>query len=183
MPETRGGTRMQNSVDSKIKGVAIWFYIIAAFQLLAAYMAWSSGSVNPVLAMAAMGLAVTDIVIGALFVLFGYFAGKKQSWAFVAGLLLYALRAIIEFFVFFNPISLLIRAFLLFRIFQGLQACLAANRADQAMIVLNAKRTPLATATVPAATTPRPFEMPQAVIQPPAPAWTPPRIAETKSDA
>jgi hypothetical protein len=161
---------MQNSVDTKIKGVAIWFYIIAGFQLLGAYFAWNAANANPLVAQAAMALVAFDLVLSALFVVFGYFGSKKQSWAFVAGLLLYALRAIVEFFVFFSPISLAIRAFLLYRMFTGLQACLSANRADQAMILLNKK-------TAQAAKSVRPFEMPQAPTQP-AVAWTPPRAAE-----
>ena len=71
---------MQTIQDSKIKGIAIWFYIIAAFQVIAAYFAWSSGSGDPELAAAAMVLAGLDLVIGALFVAFGYYAAKRRSW-------------------------------------------------------------------------------------------------------
>jgi len=148
------------SVDSKIKGVSIWFYIISAFQVFAAFFAWSAVSGDPALAQYGIVLAAVDLIIGALFVVFGYYAGKKQAWAFVAGLILYAIRALLQF----NIIALVIRAFLMFRIFQGLQACLAANRADQALKVLNA--------------TPRRLEMPQAPVAPPPPAWIPPRAAQ-----
>ena len=149
---------MQTIQDNKIKGVALWFYIIAAFQLVAAYMAWSSGFGDPTLAQAAMVLAAFDIAIGALFVVFGYFGAKKQPWAFVAGLILYGIRALLQF----NVVALVIRAFLMFRIFQGLQACLAANRADQAMKLINQRR----------------FVMPQISSEPaepvaPPPAWVP----------
>lgn len=131
---------MQTIQDNKIKGIAIWFYIIAAFQVVAAFMTWNSGSGDPDLAVAAMVLAGMDIFIGVLFVVFGYYAAKKQPWAFVAGLILYALRALLQFMQLFSPIALIIRAFLMFRIFQGLQACIAANRADQAMSLLNQRR-------------------------------------------
>ena len=145
--------------DQKIKGISLWFYIIAGFQVLAAYMAWSSGSVDASLAQAAMVLAVVDLVIGALFVVLGYFAAKRQPWAFVAGLVLYAIRALLQF----NIIALAIRVFLMFRIFQGLQACLAANRADQAMTQLNARRLVM------------PQAAPQESTAPPPPAWVPSR--------
>ena len=153
---------MQTTQDAKIKGISVWFYIIAAFQAFAAYTMWSSGAGDPALAQIAMAFAAVDIVIGALFVLFGYFAAKKQPWAFVAGLVLYGVRAMLEFFQFFSPISLLIRAFLMFRIFQGLQACLAINRADAAMRTMSLQRR---------------LEMPQAAPSPAAPAWTPARTS------
>jgi hypothetical protein len=156
---------VQTIQDSKIKGVSIWFYIIAAFQVVAAYMTWSSGA-GTELAQTLMVLAALDIVVGALFVVLGYFAAKKQAWAFVAGLILYAIRALLQF----NVVALVIRAFLMFRIFQGLQACLEANKAEQAMKLLNQRR----------------IVMPQmsndsveAVA--PAPAWVPSRTPAPQS--
>ena len=162
---------MQTIQDSKIKGIAIWFYIIAAFQVIAAFLAWSSGSVDPELAAATMVLAGLDLVIGGLFVAFGYYAAKRRPWAFVAGLVLYAIRTVLQFTLMFNPIVLLVRAFLMFRIWQGLQACLAANRAAQATALLNRRR----------------FEMPQISTEsaePVAPpqAWVPSRAPEPQSD-
>lgn len=158
---------MQTIQDAKIKGIAIWFYIIAAFQIVAAIFAWTSGSADAELATAAIVLASLDILIGALFVAFGYYAGKRRPWAFVAGLVLYALRTLLQFTQMFNPIVLLIRAFLMFRIWQGLQACLAVNRSVQATALLNRRR----------------FEMPQ--ISPdsqepagPPQAWVPSRTPD-----
>jgi hypothetical protein len=154
---------MQTVQDAKIKGISIWFYIIAGFQLFAAYTVWNSTAGDSELAQIAMAFATVDLVIGALFVLFGYFAAKKRPWAFVAGLVLYGVRAALEFFQFFSPITLLIRGFLLWRIFQGLQACLAANRADDAMRTLNLQRR---------------LEMPQAPVAPAPQAWVPARGAQ-----
>jgi hypothetical protein len=158
---------MQTLQHSKIKGIAIWFYIIAAFQLVAAFMAWSSGSGDSRLAATAMVLAGLDLLIGVLFVAFGYYAAKRRPWAFVAGLVLYAARTLLQFTQLFNPIALLIRAFLMFRIWQGLQACLAVNRADQATALLNRRR----------------LEMPQIATESaspvaPAHAWVPSRAPE-----
>lgn len=157
---------MQTIQDSKIKSISVWFYIIAAFQLVSAYLVWSSGSGDQTLAAAAMGLAALDIVIGALFVVFGYFAGKKHAWAFVAGLVLYAIRTLLQFLQMFSPVALLIRGYLLFRIWQGLQACLAANRSDQAMSILNQRR----------------LVMPQTPVETALPqAWVPTRTAAPQS--
>jgi hypothetical protein len=69
---------------AKIRGVSIWFYIIAALQLLSAYQAYQSGS--DALAAAGATIAVVDVLIGAAFVVLGYFAGQKHPWAFLARL-------------------------------------------------------------------------------------------------
>lgn len=167
---------LQGTVDQKIKRVAVWFYVIAAVQFIAAWSLWSRSSAfagMPALAQTAMVLAGADVFIGLSFLVLGYFAGKKQPWAFAAGLFLYALRAVIEFFAFFSPIALIIRAYLLFRMYQGLQACLAAKQAE----VLTRLQS-----------MPRRLEMPHTpVSQPaaprPAPAWQPTRATAVSSDS
>ncbi|HET9342092.1 MAG TPA: hypothetical protein VFO25_04115 [Candidatus Eremiobacteraceae bacterium] len=123
---------------AKIRGVSIWFYIIAGLQLLSAYQAYQAGS--DALAAAGATIAVVDLLIGAAFVVLGYFAGQRHPWAFVAGIVLYVIRTAVNLIQFFSPIALLIRLYLTYRIWQGLQACLAANRADQAMAMLNQRR-------------------------------------------
>jgi hypothetical protein len=82
------------------------------------------------------------------------------------------LRAAIEFFAFFSPVALIIRAFLLFRMYQGLQACLAAKQAD----VLTRLQS-----------MPRRLEMPHIPVSPPepvtpAPAWHPTRTTQLSPD-
>jgi hypothetical protein len=154
------GQPAQTVQDAKIKGISTWFYIIAVLQLVAAYLTWSNGAIDAGVAQAAMVLAAADVVIGALFVVLGYFAGKRHSWAFVAGLVLYGIRALLQF----NILALVLRLFLMFRIWQGLQACLAANRADRVTKLMNQRR----------------FVMPQAsvdTVEPAAPpqAWVPSR--------
>ncbi|HYK52307.1 MAG TPA: hypothetical protein VEV38_02135 [Candidatus Eremiobacteraceae bacterium] len=141
----------QTIQDARVRGIVIWFYVIAAIQLYTAYTAWQAGSDG--LAAAGATFAVADLLIGIAFVVLAYFASKKHPWAFVAGLVLYVLRTIVNLMEFFNPVLLLMRAYLTFRMWQGLQACLAANRADQAMTALNQRRlvmptsSPSATAT------------------------------------
>lgn len=133
---------------AKIRGVSIWFYIIAGLQLLSAYQAYQAGS--DTLAAVGATIAVVDLLIGAAFVVLGYFAGQKHPWAFVAGIVLYLIRTAVNLVQFFSPITLIIRLYLTYRIWQGLQACLAANRADQAMALLNQRRLVMPT-TSPAA--------------------------------
>ena len=154
---------MNTTHDAKIKGITIWFYIIAAFQVVAAFLAWSTGAADPTLAVGATALVGLDLLIGALFVAFGYFAGKRRPWAFVAGIVLYAVRTALQLAFAFNPIVLIIRAFLIFRIWQGLQSCLASNRASAAMALINRRR----------------LEMPSLSPEPATPpaAWVPSRAA------
>jgi|GEM_PF-3778207 len=120
----------KNIHNQKIRSVAAVFYIVAVFQMVLAYIAWSRGSVNPFLAQSAMFFAGLDVVIGIIFVALGYFASKREPWAFVIGLILYAIRAALQFFQFFSPITLVIRVYLLFRIYQGWQACVAFKQAE-----------------------------------------------------
>ena len=164
---------LQGTVDQKIKRTSIWFYIIAVVQFLAAWSLWAKSSdlaAVPQFAQIAMVLAVADIALGLSFLVLGYFAGRKHPWAFVAGLVLYALRALIDFFAFFSPIALIIRGFLLFRMYQGLQACLAAK---QALLLTRAQSAP------------RRLEMPHMPMSPPAapaPAWQPTRATALPPD-
>lgn len=157
---------------AKIKSVSIWFYIIAAFQLFAAFVAWSGVYGGDV---AGLGIAfvVADVAIGAAFIVLGYYAGKRHPWAFVAGLVLYAVRAALQFLQLFSPISLIIRAFLMFRIWQGLQACIAANNAERATSLLQQRR--LVMPQAPTAQQPEPVA--------PPPAWTPSRPIPQPSNA
>jgi len=151
--------------DARVRGIVVWFYIIAALQLFSAYQLWQAG--DNALAGVATTFATFDLLIGVAFVVLAYFASKKHSWAFVAGLVLYVLRTIVNLLEFFNPVLLLVRGYLTYRMWQGLQACLAANRADQAMAMLNQRRLVMPTASPVAAA---------ASTEPVAPAqpWRPP---------
>ena len=88
--------------DGRVRGIVIWFYIIAAIQLYTAYTAWQAGSDG--LATAGASFAAADLLIGIAFVVLAYFASKKHPWAFVAGLVLYVLRTIVNLMEFFNPV-------------------------------------------------------------------------------
>jgi uncharacterized membrane protein len=154
-PQTVASAQYSKTIqDAKIRGVSVWFYIIAGLQLLSAFLAWQNG--NQGVAAAGATFAVADILIGAAFVVLGYFAGQKHAWAFVAGLVLYAVRIVVDFFQFFSVISLVIRLYLAFRIWQGLQACLAVNRAERAMTILGQRRLVMPTASPASATVEEP---------------------------
>lgn len=179
--------RPQTVQDSRVRAIAIWFYVIAGLQVFSAITAWQSGAG----AAASIGaaFAVVDLIIGVAYVVLGYFAAKRQSWAFVAGLILYVVRTVANLMQFFSPITLIIRLYLTFRMWQGLQACLAANRADQAMAMLNQRRlvmptsSPAAAAQAPAPPA-QPWRPPTADAElPAAQPWRPPLSAEPNPES
>ncbi len=169
MPASQPAPTVQ---DAKIKSVSIWFYIIAGFQVFAAIVAWSGVYGGDAGAVAAAFVAA-DLLIGVLFVVLGYFAARRHPWAFVAGLILYAIRALLQFAQVFSPVALVIRAFLMFRILQGLQACIAANNATRAMAIMNQRRLVMPQVSMPEPAVP---------ATPPA-AWTPSRPVAQPSSA
>jgi len=152
--------------DARVRGIVVWFYIIAGLQLFTAYQSWQAG--DDTIATVGATFAVFDLLIGVAFVVLAYFASKKHPWAFVAGLVLYVVRTVVNLMEFFNPIVLVVRLYLTFRMWQGVQACLAANRADQAMAMLNQRRlvmptmspTAASVSSEPAATPAQPWRPP-----------------------
>lgn len=168
---------MKTIQDARIRNVSIWFYIIAGLQLLSAFLLWQNGGGS--FAAAAGGFAVLDILIGAAFVVLGYFAGQKHAWAFVAGLVLYVIRIVANFIQFFNPIALVLRLYLTFRLWQGLQACLALNRADQAMATLNQRRLVMPTSSPSASAGGAPVESSSMPVAQP---WRPTGVSQPDAD-
>lgn len=62
-----------------------------------------------------------DFLAAAFYVLYGFFARKGARWAFLAGMIFYALDALL-LLTFKSWISVAFHAYALFRIFQGFQA-------------------------------------------------------------
>lgn len=62
-----------------------------------------------------------DLVIVGIFTLFGYLAGRGRRWAFIVGMVLYALDALLTL-VFQDWIGLAFHGFFLFGLFGGLRA-------------------------------------------------------------
>lgn len=157
--------------DVHIKRVSVWFYIIAAFQLIYAISNWSAAGTYGAFA---VGLGVADLLIGITFVALGFFAGQKHVWAFVIGLALYILRALVLGLT--NPIFIVVRLFLAYRIWVGLQACIAANRADAAMSLLNQRRLVMPQSSPAASNAATSFASSTTPVEPDAPppsAWRP----------
>lgn len=62
-----------------------------------------------------------DLVIVGIFVLFGYFAAKGRRWAFIAGMILYAIDALL-ILILQDWLGLAFHVFFLFGLFGGLRA-------------------------------------------------------------
>jgi hypothetical protein len=68
----------------------------------------------------AMGL-ILSIGLSAVFVVFGYFAGKEKRWAFIVGMVFYSLDALI-LLAFKDWIAVLFHLFFLWSLWGGVQA-------------------------------------------------------------
>ena len=116
---------------------AKWFYWIAGLSILNSLVVIFGGQFHFVIGLGITGVVdavarqagsagpVLDIVINGfvagVFCLFGYFAGKLQKWAFVAGMALYALDGLLLFTVK-DILGVGFHAYALFAIYRGLAA-------------------------------------------------------------
>ena len=129
-----------------------WFYWIAALSLVTSVISlvgggWaffaSLGLTQIIDAVAVQVLAprigegvkivafLFDVLAAGIFALMGYFATKRQTWAFVAGMVLYVLDAVVflGFVTVFGAISLsavimaAFHAYVLWQVFNGYKAC------------------------------------------------------------
>jgi len=136
--------RVSPAVPAQMKSGASWFYWIAALSLINSVASLSGSNFG-----FALGLGVTqvfdaiastaggagkgiafglDIAAAGTFVLFGVFANKAHTWAFIVGMILFAMDAVL---VLLGQmwLSLALHAFALFFLFRGMQACRELKRA------------------------------------------------------
>ncbi len=122
------------------RGGGRWFFWIAGLSLINSVVIHTGGNFNFVVGLGFTAIGDTvlhsigpvghilayifDAFVLSLFVLFGYFAQQGKIWAFIAGLVLYALDAVIYAVLPDTPEWLPIgfHAFVLFGIWGGLQA-------------------------------------------------------------
>ena len=141
--------RRQN--EERAKSGAHWFYWVAALSIITSVVAlmggrWaffgSLGITQIIDSFAVYGLAprigegvkivafVFDVVAAGIFALIGYFATKRHTWAFVAGMALYVLDALLFLVVVLLVEALSVQAFIvlafhayvLWKIFDGYKA-------------------------------------------------------------
>src|SRR5258708_7055240 len=120
----------------RIKTGANWFYWIAGLSAFKAMMNHSSG--NTGFSFYSLGLTnltsvgsigfVASLIICGLWVFFGLQAGKGQKWAFMTGLVLYGLDALLlllfaAFGSTFAYIAVAFHGYVIYRLILGLRAC------------------------------------------------------------
>jgi len=124
-------------MEHRIKSGASWFYWIAGLSLINSVVALSGSNWGFVLglgitqvidalakAVGSAGVAVAivlDVIVAGVFVLFGVYANRKQSWSFLVGMVLYGLDGLL-FLIGGDLLGLGFHTFALFCIFGGYSA-------------------------------------------------------------
>jgi len=130
-----GPSAMQQAVAEKRTQVGgDWFFWIAGFSVISSvltlfgtriYFAVGLGTTE-LLDLGYFGIPKSatlalDVLVAALYVLFGFFARKGAKWAFIVGAIFYALDGLL-LVVFKDWLAVAFHAYALYRIFQGFQA-------------------------------------------------------------
>lgn len=124
--------------EARMKGGASWFFWIAGLSAInsaivlggsnwhflaglgitdvIAYIAQQTGSIGTMIAI------VLDALVFGMFILFGVFARKRQTWAFIVGMTFYGLDGLIYLLGGPEYFSIAFHVFVLFQIFKGMQA-------------------------------------------------------------
>jgi hypothetical protein len=143
-----GTVPAQNTVDtaqlqqrlilqSQIKGSASWFYWIAGLSVVNSAIALSGSDWNFIAGLGITGVidyiakgagsagivvaVMLDAFAAGMFVLFGVFANKRQSWAFIVGMTFYGFDALIWLMGQFW-LGIAFHIYVLYRIWTGLRA-------------------------------------------------------------
>lgn len=137
-------------LEQRMKSGAHWFYWIAALSLVTSIISLAGGSwgffislgvtqlidglATAVAAEAGWGFQavafVFDLIAAGLFALFGYFASKRNNWAFMIGMGLYALDGLV-FILARHWLGLVFHAYALYSMYGGYKACAALTELDR----------------------------------------------------
>jgi hypothetical protein len=133
-----GGSAADGVSFARMKVSASWFYWVAGLSLVNSIIAFTGGNWRFI-----FGLGVTQIIdefasqmsgsgqvialalniaAAGIFVLFGVFAHKGHTWAFIVGMVLFALDGVILVLAS-QWLGVAFHAYVLFRLFQGFTAC------------------------------------------------------------
>jgi hypothetical protein len=140
----------RHQLEERMKSGAHWFYWIAALSFITSLILLVGGKwgflvslgITQVVDHIAITVAeradtgvvkivalVFDVLAVGLFALIGYFASKRHSWAFIVGMVIYALDALILLLLADRPwLPLAFHAFALYSIFGGYRACARLNK-------------------------------------------------------
>ena len=149
-------TAMRGEIIIKMRQLnsgANWFNWIAGLSMVNTLIAISGshwnflaglGSTQIVTAIATLpklnlgtaGIAIAiifNLIISGILALFAYFAKKRQTWAFLVGMILYAVDGLI-FLLGMDLLSIGFHIFALFFIFKGFQACREINQIESELV-------------------------------------------------
>ena len=135
-------------LEKRIKSGASWYYWIAALTLVNSIATFSGTDWGFVLGLmitqivdhfgqaagAGIGALVFDVFAVGVFILFGVFAGKRHLWAFIIGMVIYAVDGLLAL-IGQVWIGVAIHAFALFCLFVGLKAALRFRQVNRAEMV------------------------------------------------
>lgn len=140
-PQTES-TTSNAATEAQLKSGASWFYWIAGLSLINSIAAFSGGDWRFILGLGitqiidAFGsqlggagrivVLVLDLIAAGVFVLFGVLAHKRHTWAFITGMVLFALDGVI-FLIVQDWLGVGFHVFVLYCFFRGLKACRELN--------------------------------------------------------
>jgi len=128
-------------LTQRYRSGANWFYWIAGLTMITSLIAFFGGGIRFLLSLGATqfidGVAaalatelggavqvvalVLDLVVTGIFVLFGYLAGQKLLWAYVAGMVVFLIDGLLSL-AFGDIVGVIAHAVVLFWLFRGFQA-------------------------------------------------------------
>jgi hypothetical protein len=128
-------------LTQRYKSGANWFYWIAGLTIVTSVIAFFGGGIRFLISLGltqiidglAEGLAtelgsavqviglMLDLFVTGIFVLFGYFAGKKVLWVYVLGMVVFLFDGLLAL-AFKDAIGVIAHAVVLFWLFRGYQA-------------------------------------------------------------
>ena len=132
-------------IYSQFKSGANWFYWIAGLSIVNSAILYFGGGIAFIFGLGitqlidGIGMAIAQeyenigntaqtitfvlsVFVSSIFVLFGYFANRLMQWAFIVGMVLYALDAVLCL-VFSAFLDAAVHAFVLYCLFNGFKAC------------------------------------------------------------
>lgn len=123
-----------SALELRLARSAHWFYWIAGLSLVNVFAAATnfqfvlgSGAVEAAPQFGKTAATVIDASVIGGFALFGLLASKRQTWAFVVGMIFYALDGVL-YVMAQDYLPALFHLYVLFVLFLGVQASMALNR-------------------------------------------------------
>jgi hypothetical protein len=141
-PTAATATHADPATVGQLKSGASWFYWIAGLSLINSIVAFTGSGWGFVLGLGITQLIdafgqslegggkvvvlILDLLAAGVFVFFGLFANKRHTWAFIVGMVFYALDGLL-FLLVQDWLGLGFHVFVLFCLFRGFQACRELN--------------------------------------------------------